>query len=199
MSSTLRTSATEVKTTWLSASPDSSRRIPKIGVGAILGRFGGLGLGFGPVTGEPPGRGATGRAVSAALRRERNGAPAVCRRGGALGLGGGLGYPGLSLAATKCEQRLLGAGGREMEGDAPGVADDDGADLQELEADGAALGAGHVGALEREAADRLDQAVGERRQDQPELVGPPVLQEVRSANRSNCCSLMRFSISPRWQ
>ena len=34
---------------------------------------------------------------------------------------------------------------------------------------------GHVGALEREAADRLDQAVGERRQDQPELVGPPVL------------------------
>ena len=43
-----------------------------------------------------------------------------------------------------------------MERDAPCVADDDGADLQELEADGAALGAGHVGALERQPADRLD-------------------------------------------
>ena len=62
-----------------------------------------------------------------------------------------------------------------MQADAPCVADDDGADLQKLQADRAGLGAGRVGALEREAADRLDQAVGQRRQDQPELVGPPIV------------------------
>ncbi len=33
------------------------------------------------------------------------------------------------------EQRFVGAGGREVQADAPRVADDDGADLQELQAD----------------------------------------------------------------
>ena len=86
---------------------DSSRKDSNIGVGAILGRFGGLGLGFGPVTGESPGRGATGRAVSAASARAER-APAVWPGGGALGLGGGLGYPGLSLAATKWNSAFWG-------------------------------------------------------------------------------------------
>ncbi len=62
-----------------------------------------------------------------------------------------------------------------MQADAPCVSDDDGADPEQLEADGAGLGAGDVGAGERETADRLDQAVGERGNDQAELVGPPVV------------------------
>ncbi len=69
---------------------------------------------------------------------------------------------GLELGGGEVEQRLVGAGGREMERDAPCVADDHGADLEQLQADGPGLRAGHVGTLEREAADRLDQAVGER-------------------------------------
>ena len=56
---------------------------------------------------------------------------------------------GLEPCGDALEQHLVRAGGREMEGDAPCVADDDGADLREPQADGAGLVAGHVGVLER--------------------------------------------------
>ncbi len=60
-----------------------------------------------------------------------------------------------------------------MDRHAPRVADDHRADPEQLEADGAGLRAGHVGTGERDASDRLDQDIGQRRQDQAELVGPP--------------------------
>lgn len=60
-----------------------------------------------------------------------------------------------------------------MEADLPGVAQDNGADLQELEADGAGLGACQVAAGEAEAADRREERVGEAGEQQPQLVGPP--------------------------
>ena len=46
---------------------------------------------------------------------------------------------------------------------------------------------------------RLQKHVGDRREEQPDLVGPHRLALVRSANRWSCCSLIRFSISPRAQ
>ena len=62
-----------------------------------------------------------------------------------------------------------------MEADAAGVAYDDGADLQELEADSVRLSPGHRGAPQPQPADRRDQRIGERREDQTELVGPPLV------------------------
>ena len=70
-----------------------------------------------------------------------------------------------------------------MEADAAGVAYDDGADLQELEADSVRLSPGHRGAPQPQPADRRHH----------------LWQLVRSAKRASCCSLMRFSISPRAQ
>ena len=62
-----------------------------------------------------------------------------------------------------------------MEADAPCVAGDHGADLQELEADGGALGAGIFAALESEPSDCIHQSVGEAGEQQAELVGPPAV------------------------
>ena len=62
-----------------------------------------------------------------------------------------------------------------MEADAPCVAGDHGADLQELEADGGALGAGVLAALEPQAPDCVHQSVGEAGEQQAELVGPPAV------------------------
>ena len=73
------------------------------------------------------------------------------------------------------EEFLVRAGGGEVDFHPPGVANDHRADLQKLQADGAGLGPGHLGAGEGEAADRLDQAIGEAGQDQAELVRPPLV------------------------
>ena len=48
-----------------------------------------------------------------------------------------------------------------MDADPATVAKDDGADLQKLQADGAGLGASHLGALQGQPPDRLDQRIGE--------------------------------------
>ncbi len=48
----------------------------------------------------------------------------------------------------------------------------------------------------RQTTQRLEQLISERREVQAQLIGRHL---VRSANRSNCCSLMRFSMSPRVQ
>ena len=46
------------------------------------------------------------------------------------------------------EQMLIRTGTRQAEADAPGIAPDDGTNLQELEADGAGLSAGEFGACQ---------------------------------------------------
>ena len=55
----------------------------------------------------------------------------------------------------------------------PGIAGDHGANLEQLQADGAGLGPRHLGACQRQTADRLDQVIGQGGQDQAELIGPP--------------------------
>ncbi len=62
-----------------------------------------------------------------------------------------------------------------MEAHAPRVAHDDGADLQELETDGAGLGAGHLGAGQPETPDGLDQRIGEAGEQQAAAVEPPLV------------------------
>src|SRR5262252_3491313 len=59
------------------------------------------------------------------------------------------------------EQILVWTGARQAEADAPGVAPDDGANLQELEADRVSLSAGQLGAGQGQPADRGQQAVSE--------------------------------------
>ena len=76
---------------------------------------------------------------------------------------------GLELGDDEGEVRLVRAGAGEMEADTPGVAGDDGADLEQPEADGPALGAHHPGAGEPYATDLVDQGTGERSQRQAEL------------------------------
>ena len=71
------------------------------------------------------------------------------------------------------EQMLVGAGTRQAEADAPGVAPDDGANLQKLEADGTSLGAGQLGAPQAQPPDRGQQAISKTGKEQAELVWPP--------------------------
>ncbi len=71
------------------------------------------------------------------------------------------------------EELLVGAGAGQKEAHAAAVAQDHRADLQELQTEGARLGAGQFRAGKGEAADGLDQRIGESGQEQPELVGPP--------------------------
>jgi len=94
------------------------------------------------------------------------------------------------------EQIFVGAGARQEEGDAPGVAPDHGADLQQLEADRANLGAGQRGGGQAQPPDGGEQAVAKPASNRRNWLGHQSWHEVRSANSSNC-SLMRFSMSPR--
>ena len=68
------------------------------------------------------------------------------------------------------------------------------APIQELQADGAAGGVGEPSAIRRNSAAR---AIDENQRRS--WLAFMVADEVRSANRSSCCSLIRFSISPRAQ
>ena len=75
------------------------------------------------------------------------------------------------------------------------------AELEQLEADRAALRPRQLGAGQAPAPQQLQQRVGEGGEVQAQLVGlaRSVCAEVRSANSASCCSLMRFSMSPRAQ
>src|SRR5215213_4439291 len=69
------------------------------------------------------------------------------------------------------------------------------ADLQQFQPDTAATGPGELSEGQANPAQRAEQHVGKRGEPQAHLVAA----EVRSANRSNWHSLIRFSISPRAQ
>ena len=69
-------------------------------------------------------------------------------------------------------------------------------EAEQTQSDRVGLGVGEVGADEGGAADVLDQDVRGGEQD-AELNGAKSWQLVRSAKRSRCCSLKRFSLSPR--
>jgi len=62
------------------------------------------------------------------------------------------------------KRSLVGTGTRQAGADAPGVAPDDSADLQELEADGAGLSAGQFGAGQAQPPHRGQQAISEASQ-----------------------------------
>ncbi len=54
------------------------------------------------------------------------------------------------------EQCFVGAGAGEVDRDTSCVADDNGADLEQFQPDGAALCARHLGAFQRQPPDRFD-------------------------------------------
>jgi len=71
------------------------------------------------------------------------------------------------------EQGLKRMGGTEVEPDERELPLNDGADLDQLEADRLAGGLGELGAGERQAPDRFHQRVGQAGKQQPPLVRPP--------------------------
>jgi hypothetical protein len=73
------------------------------------------------------------------------------------------------------------------------------ADLQELEPDGAAGRGGELGLPKPDPAQRVQQDVGEEANPSRTWLARMVAAEVRSTKRSSCCSLIRFSTSPRAQ
>ena len=76
---------------------------------------------------------------------------------------------------------LIGKGSGHGQLDAAHASAHQRPDLQELEADGTARGAGELGVLEADAAQGADQDVGHRGEPQPQLVGAYRRAEVRSA------------------
>ena len=64
-------------------------------------------------------------------------------------------------------------GAGEEEADAAGVAHDDGADLEQTTAQDPDLSAGEFGTGQTDGAQSLHQHVGERGEQQAELIGPP--------------------------
>src|ERR1700740_1479998 len=66
---------------------------------------------------------------------------------------------------------LIGEGRRHSEFDAPYAGSHQGADLEQLEADGAASGAGELGVDPGDATQRANQHIGHRSEPQPQLVG----------------------------
>ena len=89
------------------------------------------------------------------------------------GRSGGLASSGFEPGGDQSEEVLLGAGRRQVEARPPCIAGDHGADLQQLEADGGALRAGHPGAGKPEPVDPRVQGVGEAGEQRAEPVGPP--------------------------
>jgi hypothetical protein len=90
---------------------------------------------------------------------------------------------------------FVGTSARQAEADAPGVAPDDGTDLEQLEADGANLGRRQLGARQGQPPDSGQLGAARSRRN---WFGHHWWHEVRSAKSSNC-SLIRFSMSPRTQ
>ena len=70
---------------------------------------------------------------------------------------------------------LVRTGAGEQELHPAGIDEDHRGDLEQLQSDRAHVGAGQFGALQTDTADRLDESVGQRRQQQTELVRPPVV------------------------
>lgn len=73
----------------------------------------------------------------------------------------------------KEEGGLMREGTGEEEADAARVAHDDGADLEQTAAQNPDLSAGEFGAGQTDGAQSLQQDVGEAREQQAELIGPP--------------------------
>ena len=71
------------------------------------------------------------------------------------------------------EEFLVRIGAGEKEADTTGVAQDDGADFEDLEPDGGGLGAGQFGADQPDAANGLDEHVSGAGKQESELVCPP--------------------------
>jgi hypothetical protein len=69
----------------------------------------------------------------------------------------------------------VGIGAGKEQADAPGVAQNHRADLEQLEPDGLHLGPRQFGAGESESADGFHQPIGAGGKQKPELVGPPVV------------------------
>ena len=68
---------------------------------------------------------------------------------------------------------LMREGAGEEEADAAGVANDDGADLEQTTAQDPDLSAGEFGAGQADGAQSLQQHIGKCREQQTELIGPP--------------------------
>ena len=77
--------------------------------------------------------------------------------------------------ALRCEAEggLMRKGAGEEEADAAGVAHDDGADLEQATAQDPDLSAGELGTGQTDGAQSFHQHVGERGEQQAELIGPP--------------------------
>src|SRR5487761_2292443 len=71
------------------------------------------------------------------------------------------------------EGGLMREGAGEEEADATGIAHDDGADLEQTAAQDLDLSASEFGAAQADGAQSLQQDIGERREQQAELIGPP--------------------------
>ena len=71
--------------------------------------------------------------------------------------------------------------------------------LQQFEPDRVHLRLRQLSASQRQRPQPFHQHIRTLRQQQPKLIGHQSAQLVRSANNLNCCSLIRFSISPRLQ
>lgn len=107
---------------------------------------------------------------------------------------------GLEPGDDRTEAMLLGTGRREGETHPPGIAGDHGADLQQPEAEGSALRASHPGPLEAASPDGVEQKCQPRpASNQRNGLDHHRWHEVRSAKSWSCCSLLRFSLSPRAQ
>ena len=78
---------------------------------------------------------------------------------------------------------LMGKGAGEEESDAAGVADDDGADLEQTTAQDPHLSAREFGAGQTDGAQPFHEHVGKRSEQQAKLIGPPQMATVRSANK----------------
>jgi len=83
----------------------------------------------------------------------------------------------------EAEGGLMWEGAGEEEADAAGVAHDDGADLEQTAAQDPDLRAGELGAGQADATQSFHQHVGERSQQQAELIGPPQMATGAIANK----------------
>ena len=97
------------------------------------------------------------------------------------------------------KDRLVGTARRHSEFDAADADGDEGADLEQLAANGAASGVGQIGRLQGKATGALDQHICHRSKPQAELVGRHGAGRGAVGEQVDLTFLMRFSISPRAQ
>ena len=83
--------------------------------------------------------------------------------------------PRHQFASQLQEEVLLRVLAAQHQPDGARVAGDDGADLQQLQADGVDLGLGEGGALKVNPTQPLQEQVGQPREQQSLLIGPPLV------------------------